>query len=86
MTRKRRTPEENACREKFRELLQMANIGSITTLLNKLVSLQAECGLYLPFLDRSDLCNNICFSSAFSPSSLVYKGITNFLNVQKIRL
>ena len=29
MARKRRTPEENARREKIRELLQMANIGSM---------------------------------------------------------
>ena len=29
MARKNRTPEENACREKIRELLQMANIGSM---------------------------------------------------------
>ena len=29
MARKKRTPEENACREKSRELLQMANIGSM---------------------------------------------------------
>ena len=28
MTRKNRTPEENARREKIRELLRMANIGS----------------------------------------------------------
>ena len=28
MARKNRTPEENARREKIRELLQMANIGS----------------------------------------------------------
>lgn len=27
MARKKRTPEENARREKIRELLQMANIG-----------------------------------------------------------
>ena len=29
MARKNRTPEENARREKIRELLQIANIGSI---------------------------------------------------------
>ena len=29
MTRKKRTPEENARREKIRELLQLANIGSM---------------------------------------------------------
>lgn len=29
MTRKNRTPEENARREKIRELLRMANIGSM---------------------------------------------------------
>lgn len=29
MARKDRTPEENARREKIRELLQMANIGSM---------------------------------------------------------
>ena len=29
MVRKNRTPEENARREKIRELLQMANIGSM---------------------------------------------------------
>ena len=29
MARKKRTPEENARREKIRELLQLANIGSI---------------------------------------------------------
>ena len=29
MARKKRTPEENARREKIRELLQMANIGSM---------------------------------------------------------
>ena len=28
MARKKRTPEENARREKIRELLRMANIGS----------------------------------------------------------
>ena len=31
MARKKRTPEENARREKIRELLQMANIGSAYT-------------------------------------------------------
>ena len=29
MARKKRTPEENARREKIRELLQLANIGSM---------------------------------------------------------
>lgn len=29
MARKKRTPEENARREKIRELLQMANIGQV---------------------------------------------------------
>lgn len=29
MAREKRTPEENARREKIRELLQMANIGSM---------------------------------------------------------
>lgn len=29
MARKNRTPKENARREKIRELLQMANIGSL---------------------------------------------------------
>ena len=29
MARKKRTPEENARREKIRELLQMANIGRV---------------------------------------------------------
>ena len=29
MTRRKRTPEENARREKIRELLQIANIGSM---------------------------------------------------------
>ena len=29
MARRNRTPEENARREKIRELLQMANIGSM---------------------------------------------------------
>ena len=32
MTRKKRTPEEKACREKIRELLQLANIGSMDDL------------------------------------------------------
>ena len=39
MARKNRTPEENARREKIRELLQMANIGSMEdiqwTIVNK---------------------------------------------------
>ena len=34
MTRKNRTPEENARREKIRELLQMANIGSMDDIQN----------------------------------------------------
>ena len=34
MTRKKRTPEENARREKIRELLQMANIGSMDDIQN----------------------------------------------------
>ena len=36
MARKNRTPEENARREKIRELLQMANIGSISSFLSPL--------------------------------------------------
>ena len=34
MTRKNRTPEGNARREKIRELLQMANIGSMDDIQN----------------------------------------------------
>ena len=34
MTRKKRTPEENARREKIRELLQLANIGSMDDIQN----------------------------------------------------
>ena len=34
MTRKNRTPEENARRENIRELLQMANIGSMDDIQN----------------------------------------------------
>ena len=34
MARKNRTPEENAHREKIRELLQMANIGSMDDIQN----------------------------------------------------
>ena len=34
MTRKNRTPEENARREKIRELLQMANIGNMNNIQN----------------------------------------------------
>ena len=34
MSRKNRTPEENARREKIRELLQMANIGSMDDIQN----------------------------------------------------
>ena len=43
MARKNRTPEENARREKIRELLQMANIGSmdeIQIMYNKLRKLK----------------------------------------------
>ena len=34
MARRNRTPEENARREKIRELLQMANIGSMDGIQN----------------------------------------------------
>ena len=34
MARKNRSPEENARREKIRELLQMANIGSMDDIQN----------------------------------------------------
>ena len=34
MARRNRTPEENARREKIRELLQMANIGSMDDIQN----------------------------------------------------
>ena len=34
MARRKRTPEENARREKIRELLQMANIGSMDDIQN----------------------------------------------------
>lgn len=34
MARKKRTPEENARREKIRELLQLANIGSMDDIQN----------------------------------------------------
>lgn len=34
MARKNRTPEENARREKIRELLQLANIGSMDDIQN----------------------------------------------------
>ena len=34
MSRRNRTPEENARREKIRELLQMANIGSMDDIQN----------------------------------------------------
>lgn len=40
MARKNRSPEENARREKIRELLEMANIGSmevVSRILRKLV-------------------------------------------------
>ena len=48
MTRKNRTPEENARREKIRELLQMANIGSmddIQSLFKEAISEFMENGL-----------------------------------------
>ena len=48
MTRKNRTPEENARREKIRELLQMANIGSmddIQSLVKEAISEFMENGL-----------------------------------------
>ena len=34
MTRRNRTPEENARREKIRELLQMSNVGSMEDIQN----------------------------------------------------
>ena len=34
MARKNRTPKEKACREKIRELLQLANIGSMDDIQN----------------------------------------------------
>ena len=48
MARKNRTPEENARREKIRELLQMANIGSmddIQSLFKEAISEFMENGL-----------------------------------------
>ena len=48
MARKNRTPEENARREKIRELLQMANIGSmdhIQSLVNETIAEFMENGL-----------------------------------------
>ena len=48
MTRKNRTPEENVRREKIRELLQMANIGSmddIQTLFKEAIAEFMEKGL-----------------------------------------
>ena len=38
MARKNRTPEENARREKIRELLQMANIGSMDDIQSLFIS------------------------------------------------
>ena len=45
MARKKRTPEENARREKIRELLQMANIGSMDDIQS--------------LWSRQDLCANL---------------------------
>ena len=42
MARKNRTPEENARREKLRELLQMANIGSMDDSQNLFKETSAE--------------------------------------------
>ena len=42
MARKNRTPEENARREKIRELLQMANIGSMNDIQNLFKEIFAE--------------------------------------------
>ena len=42
MARKNRTPEENARREKLRELLQMANIGSMDDIQNPFKETIAE--------------------------------------------
>ena len=42
MSRKNRTPEENARREKIRELLQMTNIGSMDDIQNLFKETSAE--------------------------------------------
>ena len=57
MSRKNRTPEENARREKIRELLQMANIGSmddIQNLFKETIAEFMENGLEadIPFLRK----------------------------------
>ena len=44
MARKNRTPEENARREKIRELLQMANIGSLDDIQNAINEIFARHG------------------------------------------
>ena len=45
MARKNRTPEEKARREKIRELLQMANIGSMDDIQNLFKETIAEFGI-----------------------------------------
>ena len=50
MARKNRTPEENARREKIRELLQMANIGSMDDIQNLFKETIAE------FMENGCLC------------------------------
>ena len=44
MARKKRTPEENARREKIRELLQMANIGSMDDIQSQFK--ENDCRIY----------------------------------------
>ena len=44
MARKNRTPEENARRDKIRELLQMANIPSMVTIMEISVYLEITKG------------------------------------------
>ena len=44
MARKNRTPEENARREKIRELLQMVNIPSMVTIMEISVYLEITKG------------------------------------------
>ena len=59
MARKNRTPEENARREKIRELLQMANIGSmddIQSLFKEAISEFMENGL------EAELDDELCYS------------------------
>ena len=51
MARKKRTPEENARREKIRDLLQMANIGSMDDIQSLFKETIAE------FMENGLLCH-----------------------------